>query len=139
MGTTVGTNALLERKGEAVALLIIHGLKDCLRIAYQNRPDIFALDIQKPQQLYRQVLEIDERIDVQGHILQALDLNQAKAQLLSVYEQGIRSLAIVLMHAWRYPKHELQLAELARELGFIQPFIEELDLARFPFPISSVR
>ncbi|MCQ8102963.1 hydantoinase B/oxoprolinase family protein [Methylomonas sp. SURF-2] len=120
MGTTVGTNALLERKGEAVALLINRGFKDCLRIAYQNRPDIFALHIRRPEPLYQKVLEIDARVDAEGEVLRALNRAQAREQLLAIYEQGMRAVAIVMMHAWRYPQHELELAEIAREIGFRQ-------------------
>ncbi len=120
MGTTVGTNALLERTGEPTALAITRGFRDCLRIGYQNRPDIFALNIQLPELLYQQVLEIDERIDAHGGVLQALDLPQARKALQAIYDSGIRALAIVLLHAWRYPVHENQLAELAAEIGFPQ-------------------
>lgn len=120
MGTTVGTNALLERKGANVALFISQGFGDCLRIAYQNRPDIFALDIQSPDLLYQQVVEISERISAQGEVLQVLNKQQACEQMQAVYDDGIASIAIVLMHAWRYPQHELQLAEIATEIGFSQ-------------------
>ena len=120
MGTTVGTNALLERKGEPVALLITKGFKDCLRIGYQNRPDIFALDIRLPEQLYQTVIEIDERTDAQGLVLQPLDQARAEQQLQTLYEQGFRSIAIVLMHAWRFPEHERKLQQLARRIGFLQ-------------------
>ena len=120
MGTTVGTNALLERTGEATALAITRGFRDCLRIGYQNRPDIFALNIQLPELLYKQVLEIHERIDAHGKVLQELDLCQARKALQAVYDSGIRALAIVLLHAWRYPAHEDKLAELAGEIGFTQ-------------------
>ncbi|MFW5442757.1 MAG: hydantoinase B/oxoprolinase family protein [Methylococcaceae bacterium] len=120
MGTTVGTNALLERKGEATALLITAGFKDCLRIGYQNRPDIFALDIQLPEQLYQTVIEIDERIDAQGQVLKPLDKPKVKQQLELLFASGLRSIAIVLMHAWRYPAHECQLASLAKVIGFSQ-------------------
>ncbi len=120
MGTTVGTNALLERKGEPTALLITAGFKDCLRIAYQNRPDIFALNIQLPELLYQEVMEIQERVNVNGEILTALDIQQANQQLQNLYSQGFRAIAIVLMHAWRYPRHELELAKLAKEIGFVQ-------------------
>lgn len=120
MGTTVATNALLEGKGEATALLITQGFKDCLRIAYQNRPDIFALKIQRPQPLYQTVIEINERLDAHGNTLQALDASIAKAQLQTLYQQGFRSIAIVLMHAWRFPQHECQLADLASAIGFQQ-------------------
>lgn len=120
MGTTVGTNALLERKGEPMALLISKGFKDCLRIAYQNRPDIFALHIQMPDLLYQTVIEIDERVDAKGKRLKKLDKLKAKRQLESLFAEGLRSIAIVLMHAWRYPEHECQLATLAKKIGFQQ-------------------
>jgi len=120
MGTTVGTNALLERKGEPTALLITSGFKDCLRIGYQNRPDIFALNIQLPELLYKQVVEVQERVNVKGEILTSLDTKQAKQSLQQLYDDGFRAIAIVLMHAWRYPEHELQLATLAKEIGFPQ-------------------
>jgi 5-oxoprolinase (ATP-hydrolysing) len=120
MGTTVGTNALLERKGEKVALAITRGFKDCLRIGYQNRPDIFALNIRLPEQLYRTVIEIDARVTADGEVLQALNADNARRQLQELYAQGLRALAIVLMHAWRYPEHERQLADIARQIGFTQ-------------------
>lgn len=118
MGTTVGTNALLERKGAPVALVTNRGLRDCLYIGYQNRPDIFALQIRRPEPLYRAVAEIDVRVGADGRVVQALDPDQANAELRRIYGLGIRNLAIVLMHAWRYPQHELALAELAAEIGF---------------------
>lgn len=120
MGTTVGTNALLERKGEKVALAITRGLKDCLRIGYQNRPDIFAIEIRLPEQLYQSVIEIDARMTAHGEVLEALNTDRAREQLQTLYEQGIRALAIVLMHAWRYPGHERQLAAIAQQIGFTQ-------------------
>ncbi|MDD5322229.1 MAG: hydantoinase B/oxoprolinase family protein [Methylococcales bacterium] len=120
MGTTVGTNALLERKGEKVALAITRGFKDCLRIGYQNRPDIFALNIRLPEQLYRTVIEIDARVTAHGEVLAALNADNARRQLQELYAQGVRALAIVLMHAWRYPEHERQLADIARQIGFTQ-------------------
>lgn len=118
MGTTVGTNALLERKGAPVALVTNRGLRDCLYIGYQNRPDIFALQIRRPEPLYRAVAEIDVRVGADGRVVQALDPDQANAELRRIYDLGIRNLAIVLMHAWRYPQHELALAELAAGIGF---------------------
>jgi len=120
MGTTVGTNALLERKGEPTALLMTSGFKDCLRIGYQNRPDIFALNIQLPELLYTEVVEISERVNVNGNILRPLNTLLAKHSLQKLYDKGLRSVAIVLMHAWRYPRHELELAELAKDIGFAQ-------------------
>jgi 5-oxoprolinase (ATP-hydrolysing) len=120
MGTTVGTNALLERKGEPVALVINRGFKDCLRIGYQNRPDIFALNIRRPEQLYQTVVEIDARVGADGEMLRQLNAEQAERALQELYDQGIRALAIVLMHSWRYPQHELALAEIAERIGFKQ-------------------
>lgn len=120
MGTTVGTNALLERKGEPVALVINRGFKDCLRIGYQNRPDIFALDIRRPEQLYQTVVEIDARVGADGGVVQELDAGQAEHALQALHDQGIHAPAIVLMHAWRYPQHELALAEIAERIGFKQ-------------------
>ena len=120
MGTTVGTNALLERQGVATALLITQGFKDCLRIGYQNRPDIFALNIRLPELLYKAVVEIKERHSAQGEVLQALDIEDSTEQLKTLYASGIRSVAIVLMHAWQFPGHERRLAELARSIGFAQ-------------------
>jgi 5-oxoprolinase (ATP-hydrolysing) len=120
MGTTVATNALLERKGERTALLITKGFGDALRIAYQNRPDIFALNIVLPELLYEQVIEVDERYSANGEELKAVSLVDLGSQLESVKNQGIDSIAIVFMHAYRYPKHEQQVAALARELGFSQ-------------------
>ncbi|WP_426993990.1 hydantoinase B/oxoprolinase family protein [Methylomonas sp. CM2] len=120
MGTTVGTNALLERRGEPLALLVNQGYRDCLRIAYQNRPDIFALDIRRPEPLYACVVEIEARMAADGSELQALDRDRAREQLQALYRQGLRAIAIVLMHAWRYPAHELALGELAAAVGFKQ-------------------
>lgn len=114
MDTTVGTNALLERKGEPTVLLITQGFKDCLRIAYQNRPDIFALNIQLPELLYQQVIEVEERLNVLGEVLTPLNKHQVEPALQALFQQGFRSVAIVLMHAWKYPEHELQLASLAK-------------------------
>lgn len=120
MGTTVGTNALLERHGEPTALVITRGFRDCLRIGYQNRPDIFALNIRLPEQLYQNVTEIEERVSARGDILIPLDRPQARQQLQAVYDAGFRAIAIALMHAWRYPEHERILQNLAEEIGFPQ-------------------
>jgi 5-oxoprolinase (ATP-hydrolysing) len=120
MGTTVATNALLERKGEPTVLAITRGLGDALRIGYQNRPDIFARKIVLPEQLYRSVVEIDERVRADGTVEQAIDLARARADLEAARAAGLRAIAIVLMHGWRYPDHERALAGLARELGFAQ-------------------
>lgn len=120
MGTTVATNALLERKGEPLALVTTRGLGDALRIAYQNRPRLFDRHIQLPEQLYQEVLEVDERVGAQGQVLRALDLAGLRAGLVRLREQGLRACAIVFMHGWRHPAHEAAAAALARELGFAQ-------------------
>jgi 5-oxoprolinase (ATP-hydrolysing) len=120
MGTTVATNALLERTGERVALAITRGFGDALRIGYQARPDIFARHIVLPSMLYERVVEIDERVGVDGDILLGPDEAQSRQALRSIRESGIDALAIVLMHGWKYPDHEARLAEIARELGFKQ-------------------
>ncbi len=120
MGTTVGTNALLERKGERVLLVTSKGFRDGLRIAYQNRPQLFDLHIVLPEMLYSQVLEVDERVTAQGEVLTQLDPLVVKDGLLDAYAQGIRSIAILFMHGYRYPAHEKQVAELAQEVGFSQ-------------------
>ena len=120
MGTTVATNALLERKGERTALFITRGFRDALRIAYQNRPRIFDRHIVLPELLYAKVVEVDERVGAQGEVLVPLDIGQAARDLQAVYDEGFRSLAIVFMHGYRYTEHERALAGLARELGFPQ-------------------
>src|SRR5436309_8678264 len=117
MGTTVATNALLEREGERVALATTRGFGDALRIGYQARPDIFARHIVLPSMLYEQVLEIDERVGVDGDVLVPLDEAQAREALQSIRTRGVEALAIVLMHGWRYPDHEARLAAIALELG----------------------
>src|SRR3954451_2475337 len=120
MGTTVATNALLERKGERVALAITRGFGDALRIGYQARPEIFARHIVLPSMLYETVIEIDERVGVDGDILVPLDEVQAREALTAVREWGIDAIAIILMHGWRYTEHEARLGEIGRELGFTQ-------------------
>jgi 5-oxoprolinase (ATP-hydrolysing) len=120
MGTTVATNALLERKGEKVALAITRGLGDALRIGYQARPNIFARNIVLAEPLYSHVVEIDERMTAEGEVLRPMDLGAAQAGLLEAYSLGYRALAIVLMHGWRWTEHEEALAALARDIGFTQ-------------------
>jgi len=120
IGTTVATNALLERRGEPVLLAITRGFGDALAIGYQDRPDIFARAIVRPPQLPERVVEIDERVDVDGAVVGALDLAAAERDLRAGYDAGLRAIAIVLMHGWRYPAHEAVLAELARAMGFTQ-------------------
>ncbi|THC46746.1 hydantoinase B/oxoprolinase family protein [Massilia sp. Mn16-1_5] len=120
MGTTVATNALLERKGERTALAITRGFRDALRIAYQNRPKLFARHIVLPELLYGQVVEIDERIGAHGEVVRELDAAQARAELQAVYDSGTRALAIVFMHGYRHTRHEREVARIAREIGFTQ-------------------
>ncbi len=120
MGTTIATNALLERKGEPLALFITRGFRDALRIAYQNRPRIFDRHIVLGEMLYRAVHEIDERMGAHGEVLTRLDLPQARREIEAAYANGLRACAIVLMHGYRYPLHEQQLAALARDCGFTQ-------------------
>ena len=120
MGTTVATNALLERKGEPLALAITHGFGDALRIGYQARPEIFARNIVLPAMLYETVVEIDERIGADGTVVHRLDEEHARAALSQIREAGMDTLAIVLMHGWRYTQHEDRLARIAKELGFSQ-------------------
>jgi 5-oxoprolinase (ATP-hydrolysing) len=120
MGTTVATNALLERKGERVALVITRGFGDALRIGNQARPEIFARHIVLPSMLYQRVVEIDERVAVDGEVLRPLDESQARQALAEIRESGIDTLAIVLMHGWRFPDHEHRLSDMAYQMGFNQ-------------------
>jgi 5-oxoprolinase (ATP-hydrolysing) len=120
MGTTVATNALLERKGEPTVLAITRGFRDALRIAYQNRPRLFDRHIVLPELLYSDVIEIDERIGARGEIVLPLDVASATAALQSTYAKGFRSIAIVFMHGYRYAQHEETIGRLAREIGFLK-------------------
>lgn len=120
MGTTVATNALLERKGDRVVFVTTKGFKDALRIGYQNRPDIFALEIALPEMLYESVIEVNERYTATGEELQPVDRDKVRQDLQAVFDRGIRSCAIVLMHSYRYPHHELEVAAIAEEIGFSQ-------------------
>jgi len=120
MGTTVATNALLERKGDRTVLAITRGFADALRIGYQHRPKLFVRHIELPSMLYEQVVEIDERMGAHGDVVHALDLHQAERELRAAFERGIRSCAIALLHGYRYHQHELQLEALARRIGFVQ-------------------
>jgi 5-oxoprolinase (ATP-hydrolysing) len=120
MGTTVATNALLERKGERTALLITRGFRDALRIGYQARPDIFAKNIVLPELLYARVEEAGERVRADGLVEKPLDPAAIRATLEALQADGFRSLAIVFMHAWKYPEHEQAVAAIARALGFEQ-------------------
>ncbi|MFI8879709.1 hydantoinase B/oxoprolinase family protein [Streptomyces sp. NPDC055243] len=120
MGTTVATNALLERKGEPTALVITRGFGDALRIAYQNRPHIFAREIVLPELLYDRVIEADERVTAEGDVLRAPDLEQLAGPLRQAYEDGIRAVAVVCVHSHLHPAHERAIAELAVRTGFPQ-------------------
>jgi 5-oxoprolinase (ATP-hydrolysing) len=150
MGTTVATNALLERKGEDIAMVVTKGFKDCLEIGNQSRPNIFALDIRKPEVLYRRVVEIDERVTLEDYaedpertkteakaideagnadlvkglsgetvrILQRPHEDTIRKQLQDVYDSGLRSIAVCLMHGYTYPNHEAVIGKIAKEIGF---------------------
>ncbi|MEN0040183.1 MAG: hydantoinase B/oxoprolinase family protein [Pseudomonadota bacterium] len=120
MGTTVATNALLERKGDRVALFITKGFGDALRIGYQARPDIFARQIIKPEELFETVVEVDERVLADGTIEAAPDLDTIRTEFETIHASGIDAIAIALMHSWKYPAHERAIAALAREMGFSQ-------------------
>jgi 5-oxoprolinase (ATP-hydrolysing) len=120
MGTTVATNALLERKGETTVLAITRGFRDALRIAYQNRPRLFDRHIVLPELLYGEVVEIDERMGAHGEVVQPLDEAATRAALQQAYERGLRSIAIVFMHGYRYTEHEAATARIAREIGYTQ-------------------
>src|SRR3954468_15930396 len=120
MGTTVATNALLERKGARTALFITRGFRDALRIAYQNRPRIFDRHIVLPEMLYSKVVEVDERVGAHGDIVLPLDEEGPRLRLQKTYDEGYRSIAIVFMHGYRYPAHESKVAELAQRVGFTQ-------------------
>ena len=120
MGTTVATNALLERKGDRTVLVTTKGFGDALRIGYQTRPKLFALHIQLPEMLYERVIEVNERVTNDGRVLVPVDLAGARQQLQAAYDAGIRSCAILFMHGYRHTAHEAAVAELARAIGFTQ-------------------
>jgi 5-oxoprolinase (ATP-hydrolysing) len=120
MGTTVATNALLERKGERTLLLITKGFRDALKIGYQARPKIFAKEIIKPELVYERVIEVDERVRADGTVEQAPDLDAVRRALEAARKDGFDALAIVFMHAYGHPAHERQVAKLARDMGFAQ-------------------
>ena len=126
MGTTVATNALLERKGDRTVLFITKGFRDALRIAYQNRPKIFERNIVLPELLYADVLEVQERIGARGEVLIPLDESRARADLEKSFAAGFRSIAIVFMHGYRYTQHEARVAALAKEVGFTQISVSHL-------------
>jgi 5-oxoprolinase (ATP-hydrolysing) len=120
MGTTVATNALLERKGDRTLLLITRGFRDALRIGYQARPKIFAKHIIKPDMLYERVVEVDERVRADGTVERALDIDALCGELARARADGINAVAVVLMHAYRHSDHEQRVAALARDIGFAQ-------------------
>ncbi|MCW8128257.1 hydantoinase B/oxoprolinase family protein [Microbulbifer halophilus] len=120
MGTTVATNALLERKGDPVALVTTRGFAEALRIGYQARPHLFDLEIKLPEMLYSDVLEVDERVTAGGEVLVPLDEGRVRDDLQRLYDAGLRGLAILLMHGYRYPDHEKAIARIAGEIGFTQ-------------------
>src|SRR5665213_440071 len=144
MGTTVATNALLERKGDRALLLITKGFRDALKIGYQARPKIFARHIIKPDMLYERVAEVDERVRADGTVERAIDLDGARRELESAKANGIAAVAIVFMHAYRFPEHERQVAALAREMGFTQvsvshevsPLIKLIGRGDLPFVLG---
>ncbi|MDP7546893.1 MAG: hydantoinase/oxoprolinase N-terminal domain-containing protein, partial [Alphaproteobacteria bacterium] len=120
MGTTVGTNALLERKGDRTLLVTTKGFRDVLRIGYQNRPRLFDLNIKLPEMLYERVCEVAGRLTAQGEERTAIDLDAARAGLQAAYDDGIRACAIVFIHGYRYNNHEKLVAAVAEEIGFTQ-------------------
>jgi len=120
MGTTVATNALLERRGTPTVLVVTQGFADALAIGYQNRPDIFALHIVKPAPIYARVIEAGERVATDGRVLVPLDETGIRHALESAYADGLRSVAICLVHGYRYPAHERRIGEIASEIGFAQ-------------------
>ena len=120
MGTTVATNALLERKGEKTLLVTTRGFRDALRIAYQNRPRLFDRNIVLPELLYAAVVEADERLSASGEVIQHLNAQQLRDELQTQFDSGLRSVAIVFMHAYRYQQHEVMAAQIAHDIGFTQ-------------------
>ena len=126
MGTTVATNALLERAGDRTVLVITRGFADALRIGYQNRPDIFARDITLPSLVYECVVEADERLSAEGEELEPLDEEGLARDLAAAYGDGIRSAAIVFMHGYRYHDHEARAAGIAKQIGFTQISVSHL-------------
>ncbi|HEX7220979.1 MAG TPA: hydantoinase/oxoprolinase family protein, partial [Burkholderiales bacterium] len=120
MGTTVATNALLERKGDPTVLFITKGFRDALRIAYQNRPRLFDRHIVLPEMLYSKVVEVEERVGARGEPVLPLNLEKVRADLAASYAQGYRSIAIAFMHGYRFTEHEARVAELAKQAGFTQ-------------------
>ncbi|MYF89100.1 MAG: 5-oxoprolinase [Boseongicola sp. SB0676_bin_33] len=120
MGSTVATNALLERKGDRTVLFITRGLRDLLRIGYQNRPKLFDLNIELPELLHEDVVEVAERVDSQGRVVAPLHPRQVRAALSRAHDQGFRSIAVALMHGYRFQEHEKMIGKMARQQGFTQ-------------------
>ena len=120
MGTTVATNALLERKGEPTLLVVTKGFRDALRIAYQDRPRLFEQHILLPELLYASVIEADERVGARGELVRALDVERLRADLQAAFDAGLRSVAIVFLHGYRYTAHEAAAAALAQRIGYTQ-------------------
>ncbi|MEZ0152188.1 MAG: hydantoinase B/oxoprolinase family protein [Candidatus Reddybacter sp.] len=120
IGTTVATNALLERKGVPTLLVTTRGFADALEIGYQNRPDLFALDIQLPKPLYSDVLEIDERLGADGSVIRPLQTENYLSELKGAYQRGLRAVAVVFMHGYKNPTHELAIGKVAEQAGFEQ-------------------
>ena len=120
LGTTVATNALLERTGEPTVLVITRGFADALRIAYQDRPRIFDRQIVRPEMVYSRVIEATERIGARGEVIIALDEDAVACDLRAAYDEGFRSAAVVCMHGYRYPAHEVRIGEIARRAGFAE-------------------
>lgn len=120
MGTTVATNALLERTGERTLLVITRGFGDALRIAYQNRPRIFDRRIVLPEMLYERVVEVDERVTADGRVLRAPDLEALGEKMRQAHADGIRAVAVVCLHSYLYPGHEREIGTLAQRIGFAQ-------------------
>jgi 5-oxoprolinase (ATP-hydrolysing) len=120
MGTTVATNALLERKGERTLLVVTKGFRDQLRIAYQDRPKLFVRKIELPELLYEDVLEVEERVSASGSVEISLDVKSTKNDMNAQFNKGYRSVAICLMHGYRYTEHERALKQIAKEIGFTQ-------------------
>jgi len=120
MGTTVATNALLERKGEPTALVVTSGFRDLLRIGYQDRPRLFDLNVLLPEMLYSEVVEVDERMSAHGRVIVPHDRARTEAALKQLFDKGIRSVAIALLHGFAHSRHEAEIAKIAEQIGFPQ-------------------
>ncbi|MCP4047421.1 MAG: 5-oxoprolinase, partial [Gammaproteobacteria bacterium] len=120
MGTTVATNALLERKGDRTLFVTSHGFADALRIGYQNRPRLFDREIVLPEMLYEKVLEAHERVSATGEVLVPLNREKLRLGLQAVYDSGIRAVAVAFIHGYRFNEHELIAGEICRQIGFTQ-------------------